>query len=210
MSPKGFFVVGTDTNVGKTVACAWLVGHLKGYYWKPIQTGLRTDSADKDTVRQFSNIPLQNIVPCTYSFQEPLSPHLAASLENVVVSLKDFVVPQVPGPLIIEGAGGVLVPINEQEMIIDLVKECGFPALVVGRSALGTINHTLLTLEALRARRVDIGGVILNGPLNPLNKASIETYGKVKVVAELPFLNPLSSEALFQIPLGGFFETYFT
>lgn len=167
-------MTGTDTGVGKTVVSAALALKWKAAYWKPVQSGLLTDS---EWVRQTAGV---EVLPETYRLKAPLSPHAAAKEEGVSISLEDFKLPK-NRPLVVEGAGGVLVPLNENTLMIDLIKKFSLPVLVVARSSLGTINHTLLTLSILRERGVPILGVALNGPQNLVNREAIEHYGQVKV-----------------------------
>ena len=194
-----FFVTGTDTDVGKTIACAWLCLKLQAAYWKPIQSGADTclDTETVTTLTQGAGLP---IIPSTYVFQAPFSPHLAAALEGQEVNLQTLALPTTD-PLIVEGAGGVLVPLNHKKLMIDLIDQLKLPTIVVARTAVGTINHTLLTLEALRTRQIPVRGIILSGPENNDNLWSIETYGHVPVIGHLPLLSPLTRQALEQIPL---------
>lgn len=194
-----FFVTGTDTDVGKTIASAWLCLKLQAAYWKPIQSGADT-CLDAETVITLTHGAGVPIIPSTYVFQAPLSPHLAAALEGQEVNLQTLALPTT-APLIVEGAGGVLVPLNHKTLMIDLIDQLKLPTIVVARTALGTINHTLLTLEALRARKIPVRGIILSGPENNDNLWSIETYGHVPVIGHLPPLSPLTRQALEQIPL---------
>jgi dethiobiotin synthetase/malonyl-CoA O-methyltransferase len=183
---RGVFVTGTDTDVGKTMVSAWLVKSWRADYWKPVQSGCLTDS-DTDTVRKIN--PSARFHPPAYLLKEPLSPHEAAVKDGVTIRLDAFALPATDNLLVVEGAGGALVPLNDREMMTDLMVRLGLPVLVVARSGLGTINHTLLTIEALRARRIEVAGVVLNGPPNPANRAAIEHYGQVRVLAELPRLS---------------------
>jgi dethiobiotin synthase len=178
----GYFITGTDTGVGKTVVSAILCSGMRAAYWKPIQTGAKAD-CDSRFLEEFSS----KVFPELYKLREPLSPHAAAQLEGVDVSLRKIVSsrPSPESPLIIEGAGGVLVPLNDRHFMIDLISEIGFPTIVVSRSTLGTINHTLLTLEALRQRKVLIAGVVLVGPRTSQNRYAIETHGRVPVLGEV-------------------------
>jgi dethiobiotin synthetase/malonyl-CoA O-methyltransferase len=182
----GVFVTGTDTGVGKTMVSAWLTAAWGADYWKPVQTGTRQEW-DADVIRDVA--PGAVIHDSVYALPEPLSPHAAAALAGIVIDLAAFHLPVTPRPLVVEGAGGVLVPLNDRDRMVDLMVHLGLPIVVVARSGLGTINHTLLTLEALARRGVPIAGVILNGPPNPGNRAAIIAYGQVPVVAHLP---PLS------------------
>jgi malonyl-CoA O-methyltransferase len=186
MTRRGVFVTGTDTGVGKTVAAACLVRAWGADYWKPVQTGLAEEAGDSATVAELAGLPPDRIIPPCYALQAPLSPAAAAALEGVAIDLSAFAVPEGDAPLVVEGAGGVLVPLTADSLIIDLMVRLGLPVVVVARSTLGTINHTLLTLEALRWRVLPVAGVILNGPPNPANRAAIEHYGRVRVLAELP------------------------
>ncbi|OIO01288.1 MAG: dethiobiotin synthase [Desulfovibrionaceae bacterium CG1_02_65_16] len=189
------FVTGTDTDAGKTVVSAWLCLHAGADYWKPIQSGHPPDR-DADVVARLSGA---HIHPERHMLRAPLSGFDAARLEGKRIDLDDFRLPETARPLVIEGAGGVLVPINEHATTLDLIERLGAPVIVAARSGLGTINHTCLTLMALRARHIPIVGVALSGPLNPGNRAGIEQFGNVKVLAEIPPLEPLSRETLDRV-----------
>jgi dethiobiotin synthase len=182
-------VTGTDTGVGKTVVSAILCARLGAGYWKPIQTGMETDSA---TIRKW--MPSTEVFREAYSLAEPLSPHAAAKMEGIEISLAKIVAskPNCLRPMVIEGAGGVLVPINDRDFIIDLLAALKFPAVVVSRSGLGTINHTLLTLSALRAKQIPIAGVVMVGESNAKNRETIESFGNVQVIGEVPICSEIS------------------
>lgn len=197
-----YFVTGTDTNIGKTVACAWLVQKLKANYWKPIQSGV-SEGRDIDTITELSHCCDNHIIPGIYEFQAPLSPHQAAAAENKSIQLNKIVAAysniKCQHPLIIEGAGGLLVPLNNRMLMIDLIRAINSPTILVTRTALGTINHTLLSLEALRSRSIPIAGVIAIGEPNPSNINSIEKYGDTRVIAHIPLLSPLNYDSLSAI-----------
>ncbi len=195
----GVFVTGTDTGVGKTLVSAWLVRGWQADYWKPIQSGSE-DGPDRDIVRRLSGAATERIHPSRWDLRAPLSPHEAARLDGVALALSDFTLPETARPLVVEGAGGVLVPLNARDLMADLIARLGLPALIVARSGLGTINHTLLTVEALRRRAIPITGVVMVGPANPANRAAIEQHGSVTVLAELPILTPVSSAAVATLP----------
>ena len=195
-------VVGTGTEVGKTVVSAVLLArYANATYWKPVATGAR-DERDTATVARLAPEAIE-ILPESYLFREPLSPHLAARLEGAAIDpghlLAELARHRADKPeraLLVEGAGGLLVPLTESDLLIELLAAAGLPCLLVALSGLGTINHTLLSLEALRARRMEIAGVVLNGPPNPENRATIERFGQVAVIAELPPLTALDRVAI--------------
>ncbi len=193
---SGAFVTGTDTGAGKSVACAWLARGWQAAYWKPIQSGFPPD----DDTAEVARLSGQPCFPPAFHFKAPLSPHEAARLEGRTLGVNDFVLPASPLPLIVEGAGGLLVPLNERETMADLIAHLGLPVIIAARSTLGTINHTLLTLEALRARHLPILGVVLSGPSSPANRDAIALHGKCRILGEIPPLDPLTPQALAQIP----------
>lgn len=180
-----YFVAGTDTDVGKTVVSALLTRQLGAYYWKPIQSGT-SESEDRISVQQYAGIPDHKILPCVYEFQAPLSPHEAAALEGQQIDVAKLVRPQVDGPLVIEGAGGLMVPLNQDTMLIDVIANLCDSVILVARTALGTINHTLLSIEAMRQRNIPLKGVILSGPERPNNLKAISHYGNVDVLGWVP------------------------
>ncbi|MBF0192473.1 MAG: dethiobiotin synthase [Magnetococcales bacterium] len=192
----GVFVTGTDTGVGKSVAAAWLARRLNACYWKPVQSGLE-DETDSMLVARLAAIGADRIWPETHRLHAPLSPHESARLDGVEIGLADFVWSESGGrPVVVEGAGGVMVPLNGRDRMIDLMVRLALPVVVVARTALGTINHTLLTLEALRARRLEVAGVILSGLPNRVNREAIMGFGGVALLAEIPWLDPLTPDVL--------------
>jgi len=196
---RGLFVTGTDTNVGKTVASAALLHRYRRIvplrYWKPVQTGIEQDD---DTAEVERLVECQTIAGMR--LEHPVSPHLAARLSgrNIAIDALRALLPMGASDVrwIVEGAGGVLVPLNDRELVIDLVQTIALPVVVVARSTLGTINHTLLTLEALRARSLCVAGVVMCGERNPENRAAIEQYGRCRVLGEMPLFTPLTRAAL--------------
>ncbi len=188
MNKRGYFITGTDTNVGKTFISVLLMRKFSEYaYYKPVQSGDANTGGDTEFVRKNANLSDDRLLPPVYSFSDPVSPHLAARLAGMIIQPEKLLASaKTDRPLLIEGAGGVLVPVNEKILMIDLIKMFDLPAIIVARSSLGTINHTLLTLEALRARNVSVAGVILNGAPDPENRSAIEQYGRVDVIGEVP------------------------
>ena len=167
-------------------------------YWKPIQTGIEDDDDTREAAR-LGGCDASDVFGEGVRLPRPLSPHLAARLNGERIDLDALVArlrTQPPARWIVEGAGGALVPINESSMMTDLMSALGFPVLVVSRTTLGTINHTLLTIDALRSRSLQVAGVLMVGEPDRENRAAIETYGRVRVVGELPRLDPLTPESL--------------
>jgi len=196
----GYFVTGTDTNVGKTVLSALLVAALRAIYWKPVQTGT-IEGTDRDSVRRWTEAEEDRLPPERYRFEPPVSPHLAAREAGVRIGLDNFAFPAAPiGPRwVVEGAGGVLVPLNESDLTSDLIRRIGFPVIVAARTSLGTINHTLLTLGALRTANLPICGVALIGEENIENRRAIEHYGQVPVVGRVPMLQEINRASLLEV-----------
>lgn len=192
-----FFVTGTDTGVGKTVTSALLCAALDAIYWKPIQTGSREDT-DRATVMRLAALPPERTIPEAYCFAPPVSPHLAARLAGKRIDLRTVKTPTQSGSenLVAEGAGGVLVPVNEKQLMTDLMQRLRFPVLLVARSSLGTINHTLLSLAALRSARLDVRGVVMVGKQDAENRKAMEHYGGVRVIGTIPPLRKLNRAAL--------------
>lgn len=201
--PRGLFVTGTDTGVGKTVVSAALLYRFRALsglqYWKPIQTGAALDD-DTATVGRLAGETGVRILEPGVRFPDPVSPHLAAARAGQRIDLAPLMAPfreaSADARWIVEGAGGAAVPINDSALMCDLMSALSLPVLVVARSSLGTINHTVLTLDYLRARSLTIAGVVMAGDANPSNRAAIETYGRAVVVGELPVLEPLTPAAL--------------
>lgn len=190
--PSRFFVTATDTDVGKTVVSAMLTLGLNGTYWKPIQSGL-LPTTDTDVIRSVTQLDESHFIPERFRLTQPLSPHRSAQLDGVEIHLSDFALPNHPHThLIVEGAGGLLVPINEKDYIVDLIRHLDLPVCLVTRTQLGTINHTLLSLRLLQQANIPVLGVIMNGPLNPSNREAIAHYGQVPILGELEILDSLN------------------
>jgi dethiobiotin synthase len=202
---RGIFVTGTDTGIGKTVVSAALMHRYGGVpslrYWKPIQTGIEEDD-DTETIARLSGCDRERLLQAGVRLPRPLSPHLAARLAGTAIdagALLALAAAQPPSHRwIVEGAGGLLVPIDDRTLMVDLIARLGLSVVVVARSSLGTINHTLLTLEGLRGRSIPVAGVIMTGERNIENRMAIEHYGHVSVLGELPVLTPLTTRSLQQ------------
>jgi len=190
-----FVVTGTDTNIGKTVFAAALTDALGGSYWKPVQSGL-DGATDSDTVKRLGEIPTSRIVPEAWLLKTPVSPHLAAQIDGVRIEPGSLVPPSTELPLVIEGAGGVLVPLTERKVFADVFARWQIPVILCARTGLGTINHTLLSLEALRHRAIPVAGVAFIGDEMPDTQATVARLGDVDCLGRLPFLDPLTPETL--------------
>lgn len=184
----GVFVTGTDTGVGKTLVSTCLVQRWQAAYWKPLQSGLADEAGDTTTVTDL--VPQAECYPPAGAFQASLSPQAAALAEGVVIDPAHLALPQTEAGrvLVVEGAGGLMVPATDRLMMLDLAALWGLPVVLVARSGLGTLNHTLLSLQALRSRGVAVAGVVLNGPRNPANSQTIAQKGAVRILAEVEHL----------------------
>jgi malonyl-CoA O-methyltransferase len=193
---RGVFVTGTDTGVGKTVVCACLVRAWGADYWKPVQTGLDEEPGDTAVVQQLAGLPDERLHAPGYAFGPAVSPHLAADLAGLEITLERLALPMSPRPIVVEGAGGALVPLNGRALMIDLMRALGLPVIVVAADRLGAINHALLTLEALAARDLNVAGVILTGGPFADNAAAIECAGQTRLLARLPQADPIDRDLI--------------
>jgi dethiobiotin synthetase len=209
--PLQLVVCGTDTDVGKTVVSALLVQGLGAHYWKPVQCGLDPGThggdaggGDRDRLQRWLNLPPERLLPEAYRLQAPVSPHWAAELESgdagqpgPPLDPERLALPPIDGPLVVETAGGLLVPLRWDLLQIDQLQRWQRPVLLVARSGLGTLNHTLLSLEALRHRQIPVLGVLLNGPPHANNAATLEQLGGgVPVLGCLPPLERINATTL--------------
>jgi len=188
-------VTGTDTDIGKTVFCAGLTRLLDGTYWKPVQAGL-ADETDAQAVRRLAELPADRVLPEVWALRTPASPHLAAEMDGVEIDPDALALPASDRPLVVEGAGGLLVPLTRRTLLIDVIAGWGAPVVLCARTRLGTINHTLLSIEALRRRAIPLLGVAFVGDAHPENERIIGSLGKVRVLGRLPHLDPLTPAAL--------------
>ena len=188
-------VTATDTDVGKTIFSAALAGALNGTYWKPVQAGL-ADGTDSETVLALSGLPRDRVLPEAYRLNTPASPHLAAAIDNVVIDTAQLAPPKSDRRMIIEGAGGALVPLGGGLLFADMFARWGLDTVIVARTTLGTINHSLMTIEALRARKVPLLGIAFVGDANEDSEQTIAAIGHVKRLGRLPHLVPLNGDSL--------------
>jgi dethiobiotin synthetase len=181
---KNIFVTGIGTDVGKTVVSGILVEALKADYWKPVQTGSYF-STDSDKIRKYITNTDSRIHPETYVLRQYMSPHAAAELEDIRIDIDKIVLPQTNNTLVIEGAGGLMVPLNEDKFIIDLITKLDAEVVVVIQNYLGSINHTLLTLDVLRFRNIPVMGVVFNGPPHQLSEDIILRHSGVRCIGRV-------------------------
>ena len=199
MSSPRFIITGTDTDIGKTAFAAALTGALDASYWKPVQAG--TDDAglgDSERVALLSGVDPLRILREAYRLETPCSPHQAAEIDGVTIEPEQLSLPQVDGPLVIEAAGGVLVPLSGSLLFADVMALWDAPAILVARTGLGTINHSLLAIEALRARELAIHGVAFVGDGNTESERIIAYLGNVHRLGRLPILPHLEQATLAQ------------
>jgi dethiobiotin synthetase len=197
---KSFVVTGTDTGIGKTLFAAALTAALKGVYWKPVQAGLGGET-DSQIVARLSGM---RVLPEAYRFKLAASPHKAAAAQGVQIDPVKLTLPRTDAPLIAEGAGGLLVPLTEDMLVIDLFARWNVPLILCARTSLGTINHTLLSLEAIRARDIPLLGVVFIGEANEDSQRIIAKIGGVKILGRLPPVAPLGAENLARAFAGAF------
>ena len=203
--PKKLFVAGTDTDVGKTLVAAMLVMGLDGYFWKPVQSG-SDEGTDTNWIREKTGLPSDRFFPETYRLKAYLSPHAAAALENVTIDFSAIRMPilKSSGTLVMEGAGGLMVPLNDGLLMVDLIRKLSAPVIMVARSSLGTINHTLLSLEKLNAFGIEVVGVVMNGPKDEVSRKAVEHFGKTRVLAQIEPMQKINPETLAEA-----YERYF-
>ncbi len=187
-----FAVTGIGTDVGKTVVSAILSESLKANYWKPVQAG---DLDNSDSIKVDRYTTQVNVLPEKFRLTEPMSPHAAARIDGIQITKEDLNLPEVSGNLIVEGAGGLLVPFNDDGLLFsDLIEYWGIPAIVVSRHYLGSINHTLLTMETLKKRGVEVAGIVFVGDENSETEQVIKSFTGVKVLGRIPIAEELNAK----------------
>jgi dethiobiotin synthetase len=194
---KKYFITGIGTGVGKTVVSAIIVEALKADYWKPVQAG-GLDNTDTDVVKSLVSNGNTKYFPETYKFKTPASPHYAAEVENIKVSPADFKIPETKNNLIIEGAGGLMVPLNDDFLMIDLIKQLNAEVILVSQNYLGSINHTLLSIDALKTRNIPVKGIVFNGEQNPSSEKYILESSGFPCILRLPNEEKIDKEAVLK------------
>ena len=194
---KRIIICGTDTDVGNPIVSTFFVQGLTGTYWIPIQSGTE-EGTDTKTVCKILNLESNRHLSERYKFKAPVSPHWAAEKESKFIEPNNLNLPELDKLIIIETAGGLMVPLNRNWLQIDQLKVWGAPIILVARTGLGTLNHTLLSLEALKNRNINILGIVLNGPPHDDNPKTLEQFGDTKILARLPIFEEVSAKALSQ------------
>jgi dethiobiotin synthetase len=195
---KKYFVTGIGTEIGKTITSAILVEYLKADYWKPIQSG-DLDHSDTNKVQNLVSNIKTKFHPESYRLTQPFSPHYSAQLDDVTISLDEINIPETANNLIIEGAGGLMVPLNQEDLIIDLIKKLDVEVILVSKNYLGSINHTLLSIEALNSRNIPIKGIIFNGESTPASEDIILKRSGLNVIGRIPNLENVSKETVLEL-----------
>ncbi|MDA9481321.1 dethiobiotin synthetase [Bradyrhizobium sp. CCBAU 11445] len=197
-------VTGTDTGVGKTVFSAGLAQLLGAKYWKPIQAGLEGET-DSEAAARLGGLSPDRVVPELYRLRTPASPHHSAEIDGVRINVESFHVPDCSDwPLVIEGAGGLMVPLNRGALYIDIFERWSLPVVLCASTELGTINHSLLSIEALRKRQIRVLGIAFIGERNPESESAICEIGRVRWLGRLPWITPLTADSLQKIIKGSF------
>ena len=192
-------IVGIDTEVGKTICSAIITEALQADYWKLLQAG-DLHQLDSDTVKSLISNTKTKFHKERYLLTEPMSPHAAANIDNIKIEVTDFTLPKTENTLVVEGAGGLMVPINENgDMVVDLMSKLVDEVILVTKNYLGSINHTLLSVELLKQKGVNIKGLIFNGDPNPESERIIQKLTKLKVIAKVPKAETLSKEFVKEI-----------
>ena len=192
---RNIFVAGIGTDVGKTVVSAVLTQALKADYWKPIQTGAEFDN-DTERVKKLVTNNSSVFHPEAYCFKASMSPHAAAKAENLRINLENIKLPQTKNTLIIEGAGGLFVPLNEKHFVIDLIKKFNAETILVVQNYLGSINHTMLSIEALKSRNINILGIIISGIENVLSEEIIFQQSGLKLLGRIHKEGNITSDTI--------------
>lgn len=192
MEQKKYLVTGIGTDVGKTVVSAIIAQALEANYWKPIQSG-ELDNSDSHKINRLTN-DLVQVLPERYRLNEPLSPHASAAIDGVHLQLSELTLPETNGNLLVEGAGGLMVPINDTDLLIDAFKRWNLPVIIVSRHYVGSVNHTLLTIEALENRGIAIKGLVFVGDENKATESFILNHTKVPFLMRVPIAAEVTAD----------------
>ncbi|MCR8560624.1 dethiobiotin synthase [Mucilaginibacter sp. BJC16-A38] len=203
MPNRTIFITGIGTEIGKTIVSAALVEKLRADYWKPVQSG-DLDNSDTMKVRNLITNDISVFYPETYRLTQPFSPHKSAAIDGISIDKNKFVIPETDNTLIIEGAGGLMVPLNDKFLMIDLIRQLNAEVILVTKNYLGSINHTLLSIDALKHRHIPIKGIIFNGVKDIYSKEYILKYTGIELLGHIPEYNLIDKKAI--IDAGGYVE----
>jgi len=187
-----FIICGTDTDIGKTLISSFFVKGLNSFYWKPIQSGIESQT-DSQTVEKLAKLSQEKIIKEAYVFTKPLSPHWAAEIDQKTINFEKLRLPKIQGSLIVETAGGLMVPITRNFLQIDQIKQWNLPVILVCKSSLGTLNHTLLSIEALKRRNIEILGLVVNGEKHLDNPKTLVEFSGTPLITEFPHIKKIDS-----------------
>ena len=190
-----FVICGTDTDIGKTLISSLFVRGLNSFYWKPIQSGIESET-DSQAVERLAKVNKEKIINEAYVFTEPVSPHWAAEIDQKIINFELLNLPNVDDSLIVETAGGLMVPITRNYLQIDQIRKWGLPVILVCKSELGTLNHTLLSIEALEKRNIKILGLVINGKKHLDNPKTLTEFSGLPIIAEFPYIQKCNSNNL--------------
>ena len=190
-----FVICGTDTDIGKTLISSFFVRGLNSFYWKPIQSGINSET-DSQAVARLTKVSEAKIIKEAYIFREPVSPHWAAEIDHKLINFQLLNLPKIGGSLIVETAGGLMVPITRNYLQIDQIKKWDLPVILVCKSGLGTLNHTLLSIEALKKRNIKILGLVINGEKHLDNPKTLTEFSNLPIIAEFPYIQRIDSNHL--------------
>lgn len=197
MAKRPLFITGIGTGIGKTIVSAILVEKLKADYWKPVQSG-DLENSDTLLVKSLVSNSISKFHPEAYRLTQPFSPHKSAALDGIEIDPANFIIPETSNQLIIEGAGGLMVPLNERFLMIDLIKQLNAEVILVSQNYLGSINHTLLSIDALRSRTIPIKGITFNGDSDEWSESVIRKYtgNDNTVFSNIPTISPIDKKSI--------------
>jgi len=190
-----FIICGTDTDIGKTLISSFFVKGLNSFYWKPIQSGIESQT-DSQTVEKLAQLSKEKIIKETNVCTKPICQHCAAEIDRKTINFEKLRLPRVQGSLIVETAGGLMVPLTRNFLQIDQIKHWNLPVILVCKSSLGTLNHTLLSIEALKRRNIEILGLVVNGEKHLDNPRTLVDFSGIPLIAEFPYIEKMDSNNL--------------
>lgn len=192
---RKIFVSGIGTGIGKTIVSAIITEKLKADYWKPVQAG-NLEETDTDIAKKLVSNEVSVFHPETFRLKQPMSPHAAAEIDGVEIKLEDLKLPETENNLVIEGAGGLMVPLSDNLLVIDFIKHINAEVVLVSQNYLGSINHTLLSAEALKSRNISVTGIVFNGESYPRGEDVILRHTGLRCLLRMPQMKDISRESI--------------